>query len=211
MFSIDLLKGQGIPIKSRPGGTAIMTVSIIVPFIIAILMFGNYIRGRIILTTQKRLWTNVEERITSLSSRTTFQETTQSGTDSINESLVEISDIAEQYMQWSPFLQILAQNMPQSLVLEELDVDSRSMLKEVPYKNDPLKKINIFVPERILHIALCSRITDNSDKDVLDFLQQLRASTVLSGQIDNIRLVSHTIEEKKNLKHYTIECLFKTQ
>ena len=40
MFDIDLLKGQGIPIRSRPEGVAVAIVTVAVPVIIAIVMFG---------------------------------------------------------------------------------------------------------------------------------------------------------------------------
>ena len=45
MFTIDLLKGQGIPIKSRPTGIAISAAAVAVPVIIAIVMLGFYLRN----------------------------------------------------------------------------------------------------------------------------------------------------------------------
>ena len=47
MYEIDLLKGQGLPIKSRPGGIAIVMVGFVVPMIIAIAMMWSYVNSKV--------------------------------------------------------------------------------------------------------------------------------------------------------------------
>ena len=60
MFTIDLLKGHGIPIKSKPEGIAIAVATFTVPLVIAIVMFGFCLHTRIIMSIQKQAIINYE-------------------------------------------------------------------------------------------------------------------------------------------------------
>ena len=66
MFTIDLLKGQGIPVKSRPETIAIAAVAFAVPVIIAIVILGYYLHSGIILSIQKQGVVIYETRIANL-------------------------------------------------------------------------------------------------------------------------------------------------
>jgi hypothetical protein len=46
MFKIDLLKGQGVPVKSRPESIAITAVALVVPIVIAFVMLGYFLQNR---------------------------------------------------------------------------------------------------------------------------------------------------------------------
>ena len=54
MFTIDLLKGQGIPIKRRPWGVAIAALAFVVPILVAMVMFGFYISNGIVIRVTKQ-------------------------------------------------------------------------------------------------------------------------------------------------------------
>ena len=54
MFTIDLLKGQGIPIKSRPEGIVIAAVTLAVPIIIAVIIFSFYLNNSIVISIQRQ-------------------------------------------------------------------------------------------------------------------------------------------------------------
>ncbi len=52
MFTIDLLKGEGVPVKSGPGGITIAVVTLVVPIVIAIVMLGLYLSNIINISVQ---------------------------------------------------------------------------------------------------------------------------------------------------------------
>jgi hypothetical protein len=45
MFIIDLLKGEHLPVKTKPQGIAIFVATFAVPVLVAIFMVGYYIRN----------------------------------------------------------------------------------------------------------------------------------------------------------------------
>ena len=50
MLTIDLLKGQGLPIKSRPEGIAIVGITVVVPLAIMAIMITSYLGNRIVIS-----------------------------------------------------------------------------------------------------------------------------------------------------------------
>ena len=73
MFTIDLLKGQGIPKKSRPEGVAVAVMTFAVPIIIAIVMFGCFLHTRVVMSIQKQGMAGYEKKIQELSQAVELQ------------------------------------------------------------------------------------------------------------------------------------------
>ena len=209
MFTIDLLKGQGIPIKSRPGGAVFVAVIIAVPVILTMIMLGDYVRGSIILTTQQRFLGNIEADILKYSQARTSHENARQWLEDTNACLTEAADMMKYQIQWSPVLEILAKNMPVDLVLSELNLRTETINKEVPKRDEPSKKITITVPKRILTITFYGNLGSASDLQALEFLKAMNVSGLLSKKIETVRIISQTADSKTNTMHYVIECVFK--
>jgi len=210
MFTIDLLKGQGIPIKSRPGGAAFVAMIIAVPIIITMIMFGDYVRCNIMLNTQQRFFDNIETDIIKYSQARIFQENAKRWIEETNECLEEASDIISHQIQWSPVLEVLARNMPVKLVLSELSLRTEVDNREVPRRDDPSKKTTIPFPKRILTITFYGKLNSVSDRQALGFLKALSTSEFLNHKVEGIRMISQTADIKNNAMQYTIECVFKS-
>ncbi len=74
MFTIDLLKGQGIPMKSSPGGIAIAAVAVAAPMTIAIIMFGFYLNDRTQVSTKEQEIVRCQAEIDKLSGTVELQD-----------------------------------------------------------------------------------------------------------------------------------------
>ncbi len=209
MLTIDLLKGQGVPIKTRPAGATLLAIVIAVPVITTIVMLGSYVQGSIVLKNQKRLLTGLQMDIFKLVDSVKLKEESERQIGDMNACFVEVDEAIVQQIQWSPVLQVLAENMPPRLILSGLSIKSEFESKVVGQRDDPLKKITIPVPKRILYVNLYGRLTSGSDEAVLEFLKALNASSVLSERADNIRLVAQATDERRNVMNYVIECIFK--
>ena len=209
MFTIDLLKGQGIPIKSRPGGAALLAVTIAVPVIAIIMMLGNYGRERVMLSTYMWTLSNTKAKIADLVNSVQLQEKTLREIDSIKASFVEVADAIQQQIQWSEILETIADNMPDTIIMEEIIAHPEDIKIEVVDRNNPEKTSDISVPQRILRMTLYGKLDADTDTAIQNFLTALRTSSVLSKNTERIESLSQHNDDIKNVTYYSIECVFK--
>jgi len=210
MFTIDLLKGQGIPIKNRPEGVAIAVMAFAVPIIVAIVMFGFYLSNIINLSIKKQEVVKYERKIEELADAIELQKSIEKEKNVISNCLTEVSSFIGRHTQWSPILMTLVENMPDSVVLTKLEVRQRNVKRQVPSKTDPEKMTNISVPARTLHITVCGSPQFNNDRAVRDFGERLRFSSLLEPMLDDIK-VSQGFDKLDNqdVVSYEIACVFK--
>ena len=212
MFTIDLLKGQGIPIKSGPEGIAIAAITFAVPILVAMVMLGFYLSDRIVIKVAKQEIVNYEKYIDKLSDAVELQKSFEKEKNNINGCLSEALSSIGKHTQWSPILATVVGNMPDSMVLTKLEVKQRSAKIKVPKKDDPKKMIDISVPVRTLQMSVSGRPQANNDKAVKDFMDRLRSSALLAPKLEDIRVSqkSDTLEGQ-NVVSYEIDCIFKPE
>lgn len=210
MFTIDLLKGQGIPIKSRPGGAAFLAVTLAVPIIAIIIMLGNYIRNEAVLSTLRYKLNQTNAEIASLENSVQLQEDALREIDEIKKCFFEVNDVIQQQVQWSPVLEAIADNMPNTLIMEEIDINSEDIRVEVVDRINPKRTLDISVPQRILLMTLYGKLAAETDIAVQNFLTALRNSNALKDKTETIEPISQYNDDIKNVTYYSIECVFKS-
>lgn len=212
MFTIDLLKGQGIPIRSGPWGLVIAAMAFAVPIFVAIVMLGFYLGDRIVISTKKQAIVNYEGYINKLSDAVKLQESFEKEKNNINSCLSEALSSAGKHTQWSPILATVVENMPDSMVLTRIEVKQRSANKKVPQKDDPNKMIDVGVPASTLQMSVSGRSQANNDKAVKDFKDRLRLSALLAPKLEDI-IVSQKSDtfEGQDVVSYEIDCIFKPE
>jgi len=212
MFTIDLLKGQAVPIKRGPESIVITAVTFAVPIIVAIVMFGFYLSNKITISVQKQRIVSHKADIDKLSEAADLQKSFEQEKKAINNCLSEVSSSLDRHTQWSPVLVTVVKNMPDSMILTRLEVKQRSIKKKVPKKDDPEKMVDISVPVRTLQISVSGSPQHDCDKAVRDFRNRLRFSKLLEPKLEDI-IVSQktgTLEGQKVIS-YEIDCIFKPQ
>ncbi len=210
MFTIDLLKGRGIPAKSRPRNIAVAAIAVVVPAIIAIAMFGFFLHNRIIISIKKNTIGNYETRISGLSDAIEMQKSFEEEKSIYCNCLSEVSSSLDRHTQWSPVLVTLVENMPDSVMLTALDVKQRSTRMKVRQKDDPTKMIDAFVPVRTLQMKVVGRPKTNCDEAIRDFSELLRSSSLLGPKLENIRISQGLGKIKdQEVVSYQIDCIFK--
>jgi len=210
MFTIDLLKGESIPLKSRPEGIAIGALTFIVPIIIAIIMFGFYVSNSIAMSIEKRDTAKYVKRTDGLSDAVKLQKSLEREKSALSSSLTEVASSISGHTQWSPVLALLAKNIPDSMVLTRLEVKHHSVTKKIPSKADPQKKVNLSVPVRTLLINICGSPQSNCDKAVKDFKDSLRFSTLLGPKLEAVKVAQEfNTLDGGDVICYTIDCVFK--
>ena len=210
MFTIDLLKGQGVPAKSRPQNIAIGAAAVVTPIIIAIAMFGFYLRNRVVISIQKDAIANFKTKIAGMSDAIELQKSFEEQKNAYNNCLSEVSGNLDKHTQWSPVLALLVKNMPESVILTALDVKQRSTKIKVPKKDDPKIMIDAAVPLRTLQMTVVGRPQTNCDDAIRDFSERLRSSSLLGPRIENIRIAQGVVKLKQEeVVSYQIDCIFK--
>jgi len=210
MFTIDLLKGECIPAKSRPEGIAIGALTFSVPIIAAIAMFGLYVSNTIAMSIEKRDTAKYEKKADKLSDAVKLQKSLVKEKNAISSSLTEVASSISRHTQWSPVLVLLAKNIPDSMVLTSLKVTQRSVTRKVPNKADLKKSINISVPVRTLHMNVCGSPQFNCDKAVKVFKDSLRFSTLLGPRLETVKVAQEfDTLDGEDVICYTIDCIFK--
>jgi Tfp pilus assembly protein PilN len=212
MFTIDLLKGQGIPPKSRPEGIAVGAIVFAVPVIVAIVIVGVYMTDNISLSTQKRELADYEKRVDKLSDALELKRAFEKQRATINEVLSEVSSSIDRHMQWSDVLVDIVENMPESMILAELEAKQDMVRRRVAKDGDAETKVDVMVPLRTLSITVSGKSEYDCDRAVRDFSDRLRISKVLGPKLEDIRVSKSNLGRRKqrNFVSYQIDCVFKT-
>lgn len=210
MFTIDLLKGQGVPIKSSPKNVAFGATAAVVPVLIAMAMFGFYLRNRIVISVYANTIANHEAKIAKLSDAVKIQQAIEDKKNSYSDCLWEVENCLGRHTQWSPVLVTLVKNMPDSVVLTALDVKQRSIKQRVPQQDDPSKVVMVSVPVRTLQMTVAARPQSRSDQEIRNFSEYLRSSSMLSSRLEDIRVSQgQSMLDGQSVVSYQINCIFK--
>jgi len=210
MFAIDLLKGRNVPVRSSPGGIAIAVATVVVPLTLEVVAFGFYLNNKIIASVNEQEVARCQAEMGELSDAVEMQASLEKQKANHSNHLAEVKSSINRYVQWSPVLVTLVENMPDSLMLTDLEVKQHTVRKKVPKKDDPKATIEKNVAVRTLRISVSGSTQDNCDKAVRDFRDSLRSSALLGPQLDTIGVSqeSETLEGK-NVASYDIDCVFK--
>jgi hypothetical protein len=212
MFKIDLLKGRGIPVRSRPESIAITAIALVVPVVIAFVMIGCFFQNKVIISINESQIAQYEGKINDFADAVRLQETFESEKQEISEYLEEIGSSLSLglHKQWTPVLTSIVENIPSSVVLTELEVKNGSIKRKVPKKSDPEKTISISIPVRTLRMSVSGNASSNCDQEIKEFRQKLYASETLNPMLDNI-MVSRkmNVYQQENEISYEIDCVFK--
>lgn len=212
MYAIDLLKGQGIPARSRPEGIVVIAITTLVPVIVAIAMVGVYLSNKVIINVQKQEVAGFERKIDNLSEAMGIYKSYSQKKGRIQQCLTEASNVIGRRSQWSDILVAIVENMPESLVLKRLSLKQSTTRVKVPDKDNPDTKVEMTVPFRTLSMSLDGPAGKQTDKAVKEFREKLRSSSVLSSKVEDMP-VSQEVDfvGDKEMITYELKCIFRPQ
>jgi Tfp pilus assembly protein PilN len=210
MFTIDLLNGQAIPLKSKPGSLAIIAVTVVIPIAVAMGMVGFYMQNKIVVSIKKQEVNKCQAEIDKLSDAVGLQKALEQKKTAYIGYLSEVKSSIKRHTQWSPVLTTLMENIPDSVVLTSLAVNQSSVKRQAPKKDDPDQIVEIDVPVKILRLIVSGGPQSNCDEAVRDFRDRIRDSAFLGPKLENIGVSQKTETiESQNVVSYEISCVFK--
>jgi Tfp pilus assembly protein PilN len=210
MFTIDLLKGQAVPLKSKPGSLAIIALSVVIPVTVAAGIFSFYQRNKIVLSAKEQEIAKCQAEIDKLSDTVDLKRALENEKTAYSSCLTEVKSSLKRYTQWSPVLTTIMENIPESVVINSLEVEHNSVKKKVPKPDNPQKTVEIDALVRTLKLSVVGDNKNDSDKAVKDFRDRLRSSEFLGPRLENIG-VSQKSETRdgREVVSYEIDCVFK--
>ena len=212
MFTIDLLNGQAIPLKGKPGGLAVITVTAAVPIAVAIGLVGLYLHNNAAVAATEKEIAHYEAQIGELSDAVQRKAALEKEKIAYRNYLSEVSSSIKKQTQWSPILTTLIENMPDSVVLTEIEVEQKSVKKKVPKPDDPQKTVEVDVLVKTLRLRVSSGSQRNCDEAVRDFRDRLRSSAMLGPKLENIAVGQESeTRQGRDVVSYEINCVFKPE
>ena len=197
MFSIDFLKGEGIPLRSKPVGLLLVVLSTAIPVIVALVMLGNYFFNNVVLTTMRRDVSNLDAKILSISKKVKLQQITNKEYKELNECYDEVAETIVRYTQWSPILEAIAQNIPEGLILNNLIIESNEIdRKRVPGRYTK-ESVDSYKIERTLRFELREKTESEGEYTpvIKDFIEHFSSSPQMTSLIK---------EYKPSVKYITL-------
>jgi len=212
MYTVDLLMGEGIPIRSRPGGIALACLIVVVPLLIGLGMTSFFLDGQIILSIERKQLSNIEAASSVLTHVLKKKESLEHEKAAANASLLEIKSAVSGYTQWSQTLAALADNLSDPLVLTRLEANQRMVQRKVPAKDDPNRKVDMSIPVRTLKLCVCGQQAGTALDAVQNLQENLRASPVIGPLLDTVAVAQGvTTLDSQAAVMYELECALKAE
>ena len=210
MFTIDLLNGQAIPLKSKPGSLAIIAVTVAIPIVIALGMLSFYRQNKIVVSMKTQEIIRCQTEIDKLSGAVGIQKALEQKKRAYSGYLSEVKSSIKKHTQWSPVLTTLMENIPDSVVLTSLAVNQSTVKRKAPKKDNPDQMVEIDVLVRTLRVSVSGGPESNCDEAVRVFRDRLRDSAFLGPKLKNIGVSQKSeTQEGQNVVSYEISCVFK--
>jgi len=121
MFTVDLLKGQAVPLKTSTTGIGIVAAGVVVPFIVLIIIVGIFFNNRVVIPIMEHEMVVCAQKMQTLSESVKIQQNFDKEIISINASIPEAAVAVRKFTAWSPIIRTIAENMPGAMVLNKLD------------------------------------------------------------------------------------------
>ena len=213
MYTIDLLKGHGIPIRSRRGGLLIIIATVAVPLVIAMVMYSQYLLNNININRMEISLKDRDKKIAQMADSVQALASLEQQNATMQDCLTDVGTSIGRNVQWSPILRLLVEKMPVTTQLSKLDVSLVQISKQVPDRTDPKRMVNVPYASRTLRISLHEFSKSDSGEGVHAFINTLKGSSVLASKVEDIRIAAQEREKVQGVEvtRYDIDCIFKPQ
>lgn len=210
MHTIDLLRGQGIPARATLGSIAMVMVIVAVPILAGAVLAGRHLQNREIIAIDQQAIAKAQETIDRFAADVKFQEQMEQRRGGVNTRLAEVKSCLGDYVQWSPVLVTLAENMPAGMVMSKLSAEARRGRERGFQNDDPNRPVNINITKRTLTLDISGSAGGSYDSVVRDYGERLKKSPVLGPKLENI-VVSQKAGQFGDQKSviYTMNLMFK--
>jgi hypothetical protein len=219
MFTVDLLKGHGRPVRTRPKGVLIFVATFAVPMMAALMLAGFYYRNKVVISINQQNIANYTTQTERLADAVKLKESWDTDKANLNNCLADVGTTIGRHTQWSPVLVSLVENLPESVVLSGLEVRQATVKKKAAAKSSSTgekdkkdKKVDTNVTVRTLRMRICGNPNSDFDREIKAFRDRLLASNAIGGKIEDVVIASQGNDtlDGRDVIAYDIDCIFKS-
>lgn len=207
MITIDLLKGEGIPMQRGPGRVLLGLLPLMAPVLAGLFLASLYLGDRVSLHTQAGQLQKLESKTESMGSTRGFLEEANTRRKNLGENIREITQALPAHRQWSGVLLELVQNLPDAISLNKLEMQ-RQLMREQKKAQDGRPVEVIWYQYNLVIGTQCAAAA--GDGAVQELVAKLRAAPAFAARIEDIQVINQERNsEKDRLATYEIACKFK--
>jgi hypothetical protein len=210
MYTIDLLKGEGIPIPARPGGIAMACTIVVIPLLLCFGLTSVYLDGQVVLSIEKDQLHKLEAASGALAGALEKKESLDREKTHALGVLADIKANLAGYNQWSQVVEAVVENLSDTLVLTRLEARKDMVRRKIPAPHDPTVRVDVSVPQRTLKLSVCGRQAGTALDAVQKLQEDLRTAPALGPMLDTITVSQNaTMLDGQEAVMYELECVFK--
>lgn len=205
-FRIDLLQGQGLPKRSRPGTIALAAVPFLIPLLATGLMAGQWLNQTVLLKTELAIHRQNLQHIAECAENLQDYETLQQDILTARHRIKTIQEALQLELPLSPLLLELVEALPSEVYFTEMDIAYQPVRRKI---TDPATNQVAYVQviQRTLRLTLAAPNRLESDQAVNQYIQKLRTAPFLSTVAQEIQIQSRQeTADDRNLILYEIRC-----
>lgn len=207
MFTIDLLKGQGKPPVKYHGTLLLCVSAMLIPAIVLLILSGQYFIAKAAIPSAQSQIQSINKQIQASSKDLEYHNKINNQIKVFNDCMGELTFALNQQTVWTPILIEIVANMPDEVIMDEFNVQSRNFTEKVPSKKDPKKMVSVTKTKRTVGIIFSSPVSADSDMNMQKYIWKLRELGL------NASMKNQEIEELDNsrVKKYQIEFIVEHQ
>ena len=194
MHTIDLLKGQGLPAKTTLGSVFFAVLIFIVPLLIGAAMAGFYSINKVQIEVLNTGIAGFEKSIKDSEPNVLKTKSLVKEMDLYAARLSEVSKCVDTYLQWTPVLIAISENMPDNMIMKSLSVANNDARSGIRKNTDPNKPLTIPIPVRKMTAELVSNGTDTFYTVVQEYQKKLKAEPSLMTENITYTMQARTVE-----------------
>ena len=212
MYTIDLLGGEAVPIRSRPGWIAFVCMLIAVPLLVGVVLVGIHMDRQVTVSIQTQQLTRLEGVLKTLTSAMEKKKALEEQRAATIGLLVDIGKALGRHTQWSPVLETVTESLPEALVLTNLSARQEFVSRKVPSKENPDQTVTVSVPMRSLSISVWGHDGGTTYRAVRQLQDRLRSSETLASRLDTITVSQESgpFDGQPGVR-YELNCTFKPE
>lgn len=210
MYQINLLKRRQLP-DNHWGGIVLTGITFIIPVVLAFAISIGYFKDRSAYNVQKEKLSDYEFQLREMDNAKIRADGVASEIQSISASLLDVSEFLGRYIQWSDILLAISENLPDTLLVNKLDVTRKTVTRLVDQRYGDKKKINILIPARTLVVSLYSISGEGDDASVRQLQRNLIESEAFKRSVKDVVIATREPDKisGKDVVRYELNCVFK--
>ena len=122
MFTIDLLKGSGLPKKSRPVVVALAMVPLLIPLMGSVVLAACWQHNRTLMQTQQKVIDDNRHKIETAADDLAYYTQNNNRKFTLQQQLVDVDAGLRYRIQVSDMLTALTESLPDNLVIAKFDL-----------------------------------------------------------------------------------------